>query len=70
MEIYEFLRTFSSPFPVVALLATRVGSKPRTAAKGGTMGYAQAFRRAALGDPDILALACFPRNDEYNYSLH
>jgi hypothetical protein len=57
-------------FESEARLRIHHGSTPRTAAKGGTMGYAQAFRRAALGDPDILALACFPRNDEYNYSLH
>jgi hypothetical protein len=44
--IYEFLRTFSSPFPVVASLELQAGSKPRTAAKAGTTGCARAFRRA------------------------
>jgi hypothetical protein len=38
MEIYEFLRTFNSPFPVVALLETQVGNRRRTAAKGETTG--------------------------------
>jgi hypothetical protein len=44
MEIYQFLRTFSSL--VVALLELQAGNRRHTAAKAETKGYARAFRRA------------------------